>query len=78
MTTTELATCHVPEDPAFPALAWGYVMACSTFYERGFGVPSHQFLRYLLWSYGLELHHLTSSGGLRDDVQGLYWDCALF
>jgi hypothetical protein len=62
MTATELATCHVPEDHAYPALAWGYVMACSTFYERGFGVPSHQFLRYLLWSYGLELHHLTPSG----------------
>jgi hypothetical protein len=24
-------------------------------------VPSHRFLRSLLWSYGLELHHLTSS-----------------
>jgi hypothetical protein len=32
------------------------------FYEQGFGLPSHRFLHSLLWSYGLELHHLTRSG----------------
>jgi hypothetical protein len=37
-------------------------MACMTFYEWGFGVPSHRFIQSLLWSYGLELHHLTPSG----------------
>jgi hypothetical protein len=37
-------------------------MACSTFYERGFGMCSHRFLRLLLQFYGLELHHLTPSG----------------
>jgi hypothetical protein len=31
------------------------------FYEQGFGVPSHQFLRSLLQFYGSELHHLTPS-----------------
>jgi hypothetical protein len=31
------------------------------FYERGFGARSHRFLRSLLWSYGLELRHLTPS-----------------
>jgi hypothetical protein len=41
MTSTELATCHVPEDPTPPALVGGYIMACTAFYERGFGVPSH-------------------------------------
>jgi hypothetical protein len=40
MTAVELATCCVPEDPVFPALAGGYVMACTTFYEQGFGAPS--------------------------------------
>jgi hypothetical protein len=64
MTTIELATCLVPEDPASPVLAGGggYIVAYATFYERGFGVPSHRFLRSLLLFYGLELHHLTSSG----------------
>jgi hypothetical protein len=31
------------------------------FYERGFSVPSHQFLYSLRQFYGLELHHLTPS-----------------
>jgi hypothetical protein len=62
MTAAELATCHVPTDPAFPVSVGGYIMACSTFYECGFGTPSHQFLRLLLQFYGLELHHLTLSG----------------
>jgi hypothetical protein len=62
MTAVELATCHVPEDPASRAPAGGYVVACTTFYEWGFGVPSHQFLCSLLRSYSLNLHHLTPSG----------------
>jgi hypothetical protein len=37
-------------------------VACVEFYEPGFGVPSHRFLRSLLQFYGLELHHLSSSG----------------
>jgi hypothetical protein len=49
------------EDPASPTLAGRYVVACTAFYERGFGVPSHRFLHFLLQFYGLELHHLTSS-----------------
>jgi hypothetical protein len=31
-----------------PVPARGYVMACATFYERGFGMLSHQFLHSLL------------------------------
>jgi hypothetical protein len=38
------------------------VVVCTAFYKRGFGVPSHQFLRSLLLFYGLELNHLTPSG----------------
>jgi hypothetical protein len=41
MMVAELATCHVPKDPASPILAGGYMVACATFYERGFDVPSH-------------------------------------
>jgi hypothetical protein len=63
MTAAELATCHVPEDPAslVPAGGGGYVVVCTMFYERGFVVPSHRFLRLLLQFYGLELQHLTPS-----------------
>jgi hypothetical protein len=62
MTAAELTTCHVPEVPACPVLAEGYVVAFMAFYERGFGVPSHQFLSSLLQHYGLELHNLTPLG----------------
>jgi hypothetical protein len=40
------------------------MVAFMAFYERGFGMPPHPFLRLLLWYYGLELHHLTPSGVL--------------
>jgi hypothetical protein len=33
MTALKLAICHVPADPASPAPAAGYVVACSVFYE---------------------------------------------
>jgi hypothetical protein len=62
MTVVELATCHVPADPASPAPVVGYVVACSAFYERGFGAPTDRFLDLLLQFYGLELHHLTPLG----------------
>ena len=62
MIAVELATCCVPEDPTSPLPVGGYVVACTTFYEWGFGVPSHQFLCSLLRSYDLEPHHLTPSG----------------
>jgi hypothetical protein len=47
----EIATCRVPKDPASPIQAggWGgYIVACVTFNERGFGVPSHHLLCSLL------------------------------
>jgi hypothetical protein len=61
MTTVEFATCLEPVDPSPPAPARAYVVACTAFYERGLGAPPHQFLLSLLWSYRLELHHLTPS-----------------
>jgi hypothetical protein len=64
MMVVELETCHVPKDPTFPAPAEGYIVSFMAFYEWGFSAPFHQFLRLLLWHYGLELHHLTPSGVL--------------
>jgi hypothetical protein len=34
MTTAELATFRVPNDPASPPPMGGYVMVCAVFYER--------------------------------------------
>jgi hypothetical protein len=33
MTVAELATYHVFEDPAPPALVGGYIVSCTVFYE---------------------------------------------
>jgi hypothetical protein len=41
MTTVELGTCHVPEDPVSPAPAEGYMVTFAVFHERGFSVTSH-------------------------------------
>jgi hypothetical protein len=48
MIVMELATFEVSEDPVSPAPAWVYIVVCVVFYERGFCVPSQQFLRSLL------------------------------
>jgi hypothetical protein len=62
MTAVQLMSCHVSKDLASPMPTGGYIMACVAFYECGFGVPSHRFLRSLLQFYGLELHHLNPLG----------------
>jgi hypothetical protein len=69
MLGAELATCRVPANPVSSTLAAGYVVAC-TFYERGFGVPSHRFLCLLLQFYGLDFAHHD----LRNPVRGLHGD----
>jgi hypothetical protein len=61
MTAVELMTCHMPEDPMSPIPVERCVVSFVAFYERGFGVPSHQLLHSLLQHYRLELHNLTSS-----------------
>jgi hypothetical protein len=55
MIAVELATYRVPANPASLAPVGGYVMGCTMFFERGFGVPSHRFLCLLLQFYSLEL-----------------------
>jgi hypothetical protein len=61
MAVAELEACRVTEDPVFPLPVGGYMVLFMAFYERGFGMPPHHFLRSLLRYYGLELHHLTPS-----------------
>jgi hypothetical protein len=50
MTMVELASCHVPKDPASPAPVGGYVIVCTAFYERGFGVITLISLLAMAWS----------------------------
>jgi hypothetical protein len=62
LTVAEFATYLVPVGPKYLAPTKGFIVVCMAFYEWGFGLLSHRFLCSLLWSYGLELHHLTPSG----------------
>jgi hypothetical protein len=64
MAATELKACCVLEDPAFLAPVEGYLVSFVAFYEQGFSMPPHRYLRSLLRYYGLKLHHLTPSGVL--------------
>jgi hypothetical protein len=59
MAAAELKACWVLVDSTFLAPAKGYVVSFTVFYEQGFSMPPHRFLRSLLWYYGLMLHHLT-------------------
>jgi hypothetical protein len=45
----------VLKDPTSLALAEAYIVECTTFYERGFGVSSHCFLHSLVQFYDLKL-----------------------
>jgi hypothetical protein len=64
MPAVELEDCRVPEDPAFPTPAGGYMVSFVALYEQGFSMAPHRFLYLLLRYYGLKLHHLTPSGVL--------------
>jgi hypothetical protein len=62
MMVVELMTWHVLEDPMSPAPVEGYMVSFVVFYEQGFDVSLHWFLRSLLQHYDLELHNLTPLG----------------
>jgi hypothetical protein len=54
MMVAKLATCYVPNDPAFPMPIEGYMVSFVAFYERGFVTLSHRFLCSMLSYYDLE------------------------
>jgi hypothetical protein len=62
MMTAEFDISLVPAGSVSPAPAEWFIVVCVAFFEQGFGLSSHRFLRSLLRSYGLELHHLTPLG----------------
>ena len=53
-----------------PGMAWPFneieeIVVFTLFYERGFSTPAHDFLRGLLFFYGLELIHLDPNSILQ-------------
>jgi hypothetical protein len=48
-----------PSDEAVPTPLAGYRVMFLAFCLRGLSLPAHEFLRGLLFVYGVQLHHLT-------------------
>jgi hypothetical protein len=48
-----------PRDKAVPALPAGYRVMFLAYLLRGLSLPAHEFLRGLLFVYGVQLHQLT-------------------
>jgi hypothetical protein len=48
-----------PDDEVVPTLPMGYRVMLIAFLLRGLSLPAHEFLRGLLFVYGVQLHQLT-------------------
>jgi hypothetical protein len=58
---TDVVEWKVPEEEFVSCPPKGYVILFVAFHERGFSVPAGQFIRVVLYEYGLQLHHLNSN-----------------
>jgi hypothetical protein len=55
----EAAQVIFPGDERVPTLSKGYRVMFLDFLLRGLSLPAHEFLRGLLFVYGVQLHQLT-------------------
>src|ERR1044072_1954751 len=53
---------RLPGDESIPAPAPDERVCFQAFFPRGFALSLHPFVRGLLYSYRLQLHHLTPNG----------------
>jgi len=58
------ATVRAPGKEVFPAPREGERVCFVDFLPRGFGFPLHDFVRGLLYAYGIQIHDLTPNGVL--------------
>jgi hypothetical protein len=56
---TDVVEWIVPADESVLRPPSGYVVSFMTFHERGFSIPANQFIRGVLFTYGLQLQHLN-------------------
>ena len=61
-TLTATEEWRLPSDEDEPLPSKGYVVPFAHFYEWGFAIPAHPFLRGLLDYYLVELQHLAPNG----------------
>ena len=55
---------RLPELGSLPDPRGNEIVVLAPFYERGFGLPLHPFVRGLLFFYGLEIQHLNPNAVL--------------
>ena len=55
---------RVPGKEVFPTPRDGERVCFADFIPRGFGFPMHDFVRGLLYAYGVQIHDLTPNGVL--------------
>jgi hypothetical protein len=58
---TEVVEWIVPADESVPRPPRGYVVSFVVFHERRFSNPAGQFIRGVLFAYGLQLQYLNSN-----------------
>jgi hypothetical protein len=58
---------RVPDDEFVSRPQKGFVVSFVAFHERGFSVPAGQFIRGVLFEYGLQLQHLYCDNSIRDN-----------
>jgi Putative gypsy type transposon len=58
----EISGARAPADPNDPTPGDGEALVLGCFFERGLGLPVHGFVRGLLYSYQIQLHHLNPTG----------------
>lgn len=68
---------HLPQGEPFPEPRQDETVVFALFYERGFELPVHPFLRALLHYYQLELQHLNPNGLLRITTFITFYECFL-
>ena len=56
---TDQARVRVPGKEVYPAPREGERVCFVDFLPRGFGFPLHDFVRGLLYAYGVQIHDLT-------------------
>jgi hypothetical protein len=57
-TLTDTMEWKVHGEESVPCVPRGYIISFVAFHERDFSVPAGQFIRVVLFEYGLQLQHL--------------------
>ncbi|KAM0839812.1 hypothetical protein ACQ4PT_060052 [Festuca glaucescens] len=71
------AAMKIPDDEAIPNPPDGYRVIFADFLTRGLSVPVHEFLRGLLFVYGIQLYQLTPNSILHISIFITHCECFL-